>query len=74
MSNHINEHDMVVLLHDLPGEPVMAGDIGCAVHVHKGGVAYEVEFENPGGKPRYLVLTVEAKDLLKLRNVERLAG
>jgi hypothetical protein len=40
----IKEHDCVVLTADLPGENLKAGDVGTIVHIHKGGVAYEVEF------------------------------
>ena len=39
----IKEHDCVVLTTDLSGEKLVAGDIGTVVHIHKGGVAYEVE-------------------------------
>ena len=40
----IKEHDCVVLTADLPDEKLEAGDVGTVVHIHKGGVAYEVEF------------------------------
>ena len=40
----IKEHDCVVLTTNMPEEGLMAGDIGTIVHIHKGGVAYEVEF------------------------------
>jgi len=42
--NHLNEHDRVVLVTDLPGEKLAAGDVGTVVHVHGDGRAYEVEF------------------------------
>ena len=74
MADRINEHDMVVLLRDLPEQSLVAGDIGCAVFVHGDGEAFEVEFDHPAGTPRDLVVTINAGDLLKLRNVERLAG
>jgi hypothetical protein len=40
----IKEHECVVLTADLSDEKLEAGDVGTVVHVHKGGVAYEVEF------------------------------
>ena len=40
----IKEHDCVVLTADLPAEKLEAGDVGTVVHLHNGGVAYEVEF------------------------------
>lgn len=40
----LNEHDRVVLVTDLPGEKLAAGDVGTVVHVHGEGRAYEVEF------------------------------
>ena len=39
----IKEHDCVVLLEDLPGESLQAGDVGTVIHVHRGGEGYEVE-------------------------------
>jgi len=40
----IKEHDRVVLTVDLPKEGLTAGDVGTVVHVHRDGVAFEVEF------------------------------
>ena len=40
----IKEHDCVVLTKNLPEENLEAGDVGTVVHIHKDGVAYEVEF------------------------------
>jgi hypothetical protein len=40
----INEHDRVVLLSDLPGAALTAGDVGTVIHVHDGGAAFVVEF------------------------------
>lgn len=40
----IQEHDPVVLLQDLPEQSLKAGDVGIVVHVHRGRVAFEVEF------------------------------
>ncbi len=72
MNDRINEHDMVALLNDLPADQVFAGDVGAVVYVHgeddRFGEAFEVEFANPDGDPRYRVVTVKAVDLLKLRH------
>ena len=40
----INEHDCVVLTEDVVAEGLQAGDVGTVVHIHRGGVGYEVEF------------------------------
>jgi hypothetical protein len=40
----IKEHDCVVLTQDIPGEQLKSGDVGTAVHVHRDGAAYGVEF------------------------------
>ena len=40
----MEEHDQVVVIEDLAGLPVRAGDIGTVVHVYQSGKAYEVEF------------------------------
>ena len=67
----IAEHDQVALLKDLPDEGLVAGDTGVVVYVYENAAAYEVEFPNPGGKPRLLVVTVEAANLLKLQPQSR---
>lgn len=58
----IKEHDCVVLTKNLPEENLEAGDVGTVVHIHKGGVAYEVEFVTLAGST-VAVATVEASDL-----------
>ena len=63
----IKEHDCVVLTADLPTEGLLAGDVGTVVHIHNGGVAYEVEFITLTGRT-VAVVTVEAS---KLRPVSR---
>jgi hypothetical protein len=70
MNTTFNEHDLVALLDDVPDERLVAGDIGTIVFVHNEGKAFEVEFPNPAGKPRYVVVTVPRDNLLKLRNVD----
>jgi hypothetical protein len=63
----VKEHDCVVLTADLPGEELEAGDVGTVVHIHKGGVAYEVEFTTLDGR----TLTVATVERQKLRPVSR---
>jgi hypothetical protein len=46
----IKEHDCIVLTQDLPAEGLQAGDVGTVVHIHKGGVSYEVEFMTLAGE------------------------
>ena len=55
----IKEHDRIVLKAALPAEGLEAGDVGTVVHIHKGGVAYEVEFVTLAGDT-IAVATVEA--------------
>ena len=51
-----------ILTADLPGEGLKAGDVGTVVHIHKGGVAYEVEFTTLDGRT-LAVATVENNQL-----------
>ena len=51
----ITEHASVVLMADIPGAGLEAGDVGVVVHVHRDGEAYEVEFMTLDGA----TLTVE---------------
>lgn len=67
MDRIIREHDSVVLLRDLKDSPFVAGDSGVVVYAYDNAEAFEVEFANPAGHPRFLVLTVPAADLLKLQ-------
>ena len=63
----INEHDCVVLTADLPCEKLKTGDVGTVIHIHKGGVAYEVEFTTLDGR----TLTVATVESNQLRPVSR---
>lgn len=63
----IRENDAIALLRDLPGMPFVAGDAGVVVYAYEDAPAYEVEFANPDGKPRFLVQTAQAADILKLQ-------
>ena len=72
MDKTIREPDAVVLLRDIAGTPFVAGDSGVVVYLYENASAYEVEFANPSGKPRFVVQTVPAGDLLKLQRRGRL--
>jgi hypothetical protein len=56
------EHDCAVLTANLPKDGLVAGDVGTIVHIHKGGVAYEVEFITLTGTT-VAIATVEASQL-----------
>lgn len=58
----IKEHDCVVLTKNLPAENLEAGDVGTVVHIHRDGLAYEVEFMTLAGRT-VAVATVEASDV-----------
>jgi hypothetical protein len=73
MDKTIREHDTVVLLKDIPAASLVAGDSGVVVYCYEDAPAYEVEFPNPAGKPRFLVETVNKEDLLKLQPRSRAA-
>ncbi len=62
----LKEHDCVVLTANLPEEGLLAGDVGTIVHIHKDGVAYEVEFITLTGTT-IAVATVETSQLRPVR-------
>ena len=73
----IKEHDCVVLTADLPEENLVAGDVGTVVHIHSGGVAYEVEFVTLTGKaiavatmPAAQVRPVGTRDVNHVRELQ----
>ena len=63
----IHELDTVVLLRDLEGEGLVAGDQGTVVHAYQNADAFEVEFPDPSGDSPYRVVTLDQPDLLKLQ-------
>ncbi len=60
-STMIKEHDCVVLTQDLPEEKMQAGDIGTVVHVHRGGLGYEVEFMTLAGETVAVITLLPAQ-------------
>ena len=58
----IKEHDCVVLTKNLPEENLEAGDVGTVVHIHRDGLAYEVEFVTLAGQT-VAVATVESSNV-----------
>jgi hypothetical protein len=61
----IKEHDCVVLTKNLPKNKLEAGDIGTVVHIHNGGIAYEVEFMTLAGET-VAIVTVDASQVRAL--------
>jgi len=55
----IKELDRVVVAKDLPGDHLVAGDIGTVVMVRGGGTGYEVEFMTLTGET-LAVVTIDA--------------
>lgn len=68
MGHHpLRELDLAALRVDLPAHGLIAGDVGTVVLVHRGGVAYEVEFTTADGQ----TVVVET---LSAEQVEPVAG
>lgn len=65
----LNELDMVVLMHDLTGAGLKAGDVGTVVHVYGQGAAVEVEFASGDGST-VAVETLEASAVRRLNEGE----
>ena len=63
----IKEHECIVLTRSLPAEGLKAGDIGTVVHIHKGGMGYEVEFMTLAGE----TITVVAVARNHVRSIAR---
>jgi hypothetical protein len=65
----MREHDRVVLVSDVPGEKLTAGDVGTIVHVHAAERAYEVEFVALDGET-VAVVTLERNQLRPVQHRE----
>jgi hypothetical protein len=63
----IKEHDRVVLKKEVPDHGLKSGDVGTVIHVHKKGVAFEVEFVALDGE----TLAVATLDASQVRPVQR---
>jgi hypothetical protein len=57
----IKEHDIVVLLHDLPEHGLARGDIGAVVHRYHSGDALEVEFVAGAGETVAVLTLADAE-------------
>jgi hypothetical protein len=55
----IKEHDRVVLTKEVPEQGLQTGDVGTVIHVHKKGLAFEVEFLTLQGET-VAIATLEA--------------
>ena len=58
----IREHDLVVLMADIPAEGLKQGDVGTVVLVHKASAGFEVEFATLAGET-LVVVTVPADSI-----------
>jgi hypothetical protein len=65
----IKELDSVALTADLPQHGLKRGDVGCAVHVHDGGQAFEVEFVGYDGHT-FALLTLEESQVRPLQGTD----
>jgi hypothetical protein len=63
----IKEHECVVLTENVPADGLLAGDVGTVVHIHNGGVAYEVEFMTLTGH----TLSVTTLEAAQVRPIDR---
>jgi len=58
----MDEHDLVVLLRDLPAPGLLRGDVGTVVHRYADSRALEVEFVTGAGQT-VAVATLELSDV-----------
>ena len=65
----IKELDLVVLMHDIEGYGLKAGDVGTVVHCYDDKVGYEVEFVTAEGKT-IGVLTLTTADIRMFEHAE----
>jgi hypothetical protein len=67
--NMITEHASVVLTEDIPAAALQAGDVGVVVHIHRQGVAFEVEFMTLDGGT-LSIQTLEARQVREARSLD----
>jgi len=65
----ITEHEIIVLVKDIPEKGLVEGDVGTVVHVYSNEKAYEVEFVTAEGET-IAVLTLEENDIRSIKNKE----
>lgn len=65
----MQEHDLVVLTHDVPDCGLQQGDVGVIVHCYADGSAYEVEFVAADGRT-VAVLTLNKDEVRPMRQGE----
>ena len=59
----ITEHELVILIEDIPAENLKASDVGTAVRAHPDKGSFDVEFFSPDGETTRIV-TVPAGHLV----------
>jgi hypothetical protein len=67
--NMITEHASAVLVEDIPGAGLEAGDVGVVIHIHDQGTAYEVEFMALDGHT-LTIQTLEARQIRAARSID----
>jgi hypothetical protein len=65
----IKEHDRVVLKKEVPDHGLKSGDVGSVIHVHKKGIAFEVEFLTLQGET-VAIATLEASQIRPVQKRE----
>ena len=65
----ITEHASVVLTENLTAAGLEAGDVSAAVHIHRNGEAYEVEFMTLDGGT-LTIQTLEARQIRAVGNLD----
>ncbi|MEM8893205.1 MAG: DUF4926 domain-containing protein [Bacteroidota bacterium] len=72
----IKEFDRIVLLEDMPGKGLLAGDIGTVVLIHDNTSAFEIEFFTLDGQTRCVetllanrVRRVQSNEVAQVRQI-----
>jgi hypothetical protein len=78
--NMINEFDRVVLTENIESLGLVKDDVGVIVMIHKGGLAYEVEFLTLTGESigietllQHQVRAIKNREILHVRKLEEAA-
>lgn len=58
----IKEHQRVISTSNLETNALKAGDVGMAIHIHRGGEAFEAKFLTPQGETA-AIATVDASSI-----------
>ena len=61
----VNEHDLIAMTEDRPGDNLRKGDVGTVVHLYPDGQTYEIEFIDEHGRTR-CIATVPTSQVMRL--------